>query len=302
MICVKLASGSKGSREEYGAQTHTWMRTMFAPLECASRTILQKEEDMFKVWGQVWCWSNLSFRFVCSLLSFILSSTLQRKIPELKIEERVAMATTIATTTLFHRLPSTIPKLSLIRSQWERFAPPKEKERAVQRYCLLGGHQIQDKWIQSSFCQSGHKKNWGRGNTTHFSAFATFVSTSSVQVNCRAATATIRSSLFAISVCVCVSLCVRLSRALLVCWFCGLPCFCAHRAWQRWKLKSTFSLFFGCFCILLGINLQCLRLWPSDHQCCSKIPGGSFSAHLSCVGPARMKVSSFPRFLLCHKP
>jgi hypothetical protein len=65
MICVKLASGSKGSREEYSAQTHTWMRTMFAPLECASRTILQKEEDMFKVRGQVWSWSNLSFRFVC---------------------------------------------------------------------------------------------------------------------------------------------------------------------------------------------------------------------------------------------
>jgi hypothetical protein len=240
IIHVKLASGSKGSREEYGAQTHTWMRTMFAPLECASRTILRNEEDMFKVWGQVWCWSNLSFRFICSLLAFILSSTLQRKIPELKIEERVAMATTITTTTLFHRLPSTIPNLSLTRSQWERFSPPK-KQKALQRYCLLGGHQIQDKWRQSSFCQSGHKNNWGRGNTTHFSAFATFVSTSSVQANCRAATATIRSSLFAISLCIRVSLCFRLSRALLVCRFRGLPCFCAHRARQWWKLKSTFS-------------------------------------------------------------
>lgn len=39
------------------------------------------------------------------------------------------MATTITTTTLFHRLPSTIPKLSLIWSQWERFAPQKEKEK-----------------------------------------------------------------------------------------------------------------------------------------------------------------------------
>lgn len=149
----------------------------------------------------------------------------------------------------------------------------KRKKGAVQRYCLLGGHQIQDKWRQSSFCQSGHKKNWGRGNTTHFSAFATFVSTSSVQANCRAATATIRSSLFAISLWVRVSLCVRLSRALLVCWFRGLPCFCAHRARQWWKLKSTFSLFFGSFCILLGINLQCLRLRPSDKFSC-RIPGG----------------------------
>jgi hypothetical protein len=125
-----------------------------------------------------------------------------------------------------------------------------------------------------------------------------------VQANCRAATATTRSSLFAISLCVCVSLCVSLSRAILVCRFRGLPCFCAHRGWQWWKLKSTFSLFLGSFSILLGINLQCLRLWPSDDQFCCKIPGGLSRASLArrTLKKESFFVSSIPFFVINPKP
>jgi hypothetical protein len=119
-----------------------------------------------------------------------------------------------------------------------------------------------------------------------------------VQANCRAATATIRSSLFAISLCVRVSLCIRLSRALLVCWFRGSPCFALTEHDNDESSRTLFPSFldFFAFCWASTSNVC-----GFDQFCC-KIPGGSFSAHRSRVGPARMEVSSFPWFLLCHKP
>jgi hypothetical protein len=95
-----------------------------------------------------------------------------------------------------------------------------------------------------------------------------------VQANCRAATATIRSSFFAISLWVRVSLCVRLSRALLVCWFRGLPCFFAlteHDNDESWR--ALFPSFLGLFAFC----------WASTSNVCAYRNSDNFAARFQGV-------------------